>query len=120
MAVPVVGGPARKTFKTRVTPANLPTAILKKPGIRPFVARFRKTSAYGIFQRSGKARHPIRLLYNLVRTVKYDPIWKLRENVDRAMKRDFNETCRVELGKILADAERRAAAKAVKAAPTSD
>jgi len=120
VAVPVVGSRARKTFKARVTPANLPNAFLANPKNRAFVARLGKSSAFGIFRRIGKKRHPIERLYNLVRAAKYEKRWQLQQNVDRAMKRDFAETCRVELGKILADAERRAAAKAAKAAPTSD
>lgn len=110
VAVPVLGSRARKTVKHRVTRSNLPNALTANPKARAFVGRLRGGD-YGIFQRVGKKRHPIRLIYNLKREVKYEKRWALLRRVQDSAKVNFQEIARVELLKILADAQRRAARK---------
>ena len=110
VAVPVVGTRARKTVKHRVTRSNLPNALTVNPKARAFVAKIR-TGEWGIFQRVKAARLPIRLIYNLKREVKYDKRWKLLDRTTKSAEKNFQEIARVELLKILADAQRRAARK---------
>lgn len=86
LAIPVAE--PRRTKGGKIRKAALPAALLKRK--RTFVAPFNRGADAGIFQRVGKRRYPIRLLYHLTsETVRIRERWEFVDTARELARREY-------------------------------
>ncbi len=114
MALQATGGPktsksgkdvgvpvgARPTPTARTTPAKFPSRMLKKKKV--FV-QTTKGGLVGVWQRKGKARYPLMLLWILKKQVDIQPRWDFKGQVERAVQLDWHRHIEAALDAALRD-----------------
>lgn len=88
MAIPVIGGPARKTIAAKTTPRKWPSRLGATSKKKPFIVTF-KSGKRALVRRKKKARLPLEVIYFFHRSVKIPKRWNFLDIVEASVRENW-------------------------------